>query len=57
MLVGLAAETGETAYLLSERDARFAAEDAPLLEHAAYAGLGGELRSPQAVPLRVSATA
>jgi hypothetical protein len=37
MLVNLAAETGETVYLLRERDGRFANEDEPLLEKAVYA--------------------
>jgi len=36
MLVNLAAETGETVYLLRERDGRFANEDEPLLERAVY---------------------
>ena len=35
-LLALAARLGETVYVLSERDGRFANEDAPLLERAVY---------------------
>ena len=48
-LVGLAAETGETVYLLHEWDARFATEDRPLLDDAVYSvNPAGETRFDRA---------